>query len=52
MKAFHTLKQVIARNKKNLGMEKYMEKLIDETPIGKDLKWVGSDDKKAPIIKF
>lgn len=48
MKAFHTLKQVIARNKKNLGMEK----LIDETTIGKDLKWVGSDDKKAPVIKF
>ena len=48
MKAFHTSKQVIARNKKNLGMEK----LIDETPIGKDLKWVGSDDKKAPVIKF
>ena len=33
--------------RKNLGIEKYTEKVIHETPIEKGLKWMGSDDKKA-----
>ena len=38
--------------RKNLGIEKYIEKVINETPIGKGLKWTGTDDKKALEIKF
>ena len=40
------------KKKKDLGIAKYTEKVIDETPIGKGLKWMGTDDKKALVIKF
>ena len=50
-KVFHTLKQQITRIK-NLGIKKYTEKLIDEAPTEKSLKWMGSDDKKTLPIKF
>ena len=40
------------KKRKDLGIEKYTEKVIDETPIGKGLKWMGADDKKALVIKF
>ena len=38
-------------NKKTLGIEKYKEKLIDEALFEKDLKWMGSDDKKNTANK-
>ena len=50
MNAFQTKKQQIAR-KKNLGIEKYIEKVLNETNIGKGLKQTGADDKKALEIK-
>ena len=37
---------------KNLGIEKSTEKVINETPIGKSLKQMDTDDKKALVIKF
>ena len=40
------------QKKNNLGIEKYKEKLIDEAPTEKGLKWMGSDDKKTLLIKF
>ena len=36
---------------KNFGIEKYTEKVIDETPIGKGLKQMGTDDEKT-LVKF
>ena len=33
-------------------MKKYTEKLINEAPIEKGLKSMGSSDKKALLIKF
>ena len=39
------------REKKNLGFEKYIEKVLNETNIGKGLKQTGADDKKALEIK-
>ena len=55
----HTKKASVSHKKaadcekrKNLGIEKYTEKVIDETPIGKGLKRMGTDDKKALVIKF
>ena len=46
------IKAVDYENKKNLGMKKYTEKLIDEAPIEKGSKSMGSSDKKALLIKF
>ena len=40
------------KKRKDLGIAKYTEKVIDETPIGKGLKWMGTDGKKALVIKF
>ena len=40
------------QERENLGIEKYTEKVTDETPIGKGLQWMGTDDKKALVIKF
>ena len=53
LKVIHTKEQQIVRKKKirdcknwkNLGIEKYREKLIDETPIGIVLNHMGSNDK-------
>ena len=39
------------REKKHLGIEKYIEKVLNETNIGKGLKRTGADDKKALEIK-
>ena len=36
--------------RKNLEIEKYTEKVIDETPIGKGFKQMGTDGKKALVI--
>ena len=36
---------------KNFGIEKYTEKVIYETPIGKGLKQMGTDDEKT-LVKF
>ena len=38
--------------RKSIGIHKYTEKIIDETHIGKGLKRMGTDDKKALVIKF
>ena len=35
------------KKKKDLGIAKYTEKVIDETPIGKGLKWMGSGNKET-----
>ena len=40
------------KKRKNLGIENYTEKVIDETPIGKGLKRMGTDYKKALVIKL
>ena len=37
---------------KNLGIKKYTEKVIYENPIGKGLKQMSTEDKKALVIKF
>ena len=38
--------------RKYLAIEKYTEKVIDETLIGKGLKRMCTDDKKTLIIQF
>ena len=38
--------------RKNLGIEKYTEKVINNNPIGKLLKRMGTDDKKVLVKKF
>ena len=38
--------------RKHLAIEKYTEKIIDETPIGKGSKRMCTDDKKALVIQF
>ena len=38
------------KKRKNLGIGNYTEKVIDETPIGKGLKQMGTDYKKALVI--
>ena len=38
--------------RKYLAIEKYTEKVIDETSIGKGLKRMCTDDKKALVIQF
>ena len=40
------------KKRKNLGIEKHTEKVIDETPIGKGLKRMGTDGKKVLVIKL
>ena len=42
----------VSEKRKNLGIEKYTKKVINETPVGKGLKWIGTDDKKLLVIKF
>ena len=49
---FHTKKAADCKKRKNLGIEKYTEKVINETSIGKGLKRMGTDDKKTLVIKF
>ena len=34
------------------GSEKYTANAVEETPIGKGLKWMCTDDKKALFMKF
>ena len=40
------------KKKSNLGIEKYTEKVINETPNRKGLKQMGTDDKKALVTTF
>ena len=45
-------KAAYCKKRKNLGIEKHTEKVIDETPIGKGLKRMGTDGKKVLVIKL
>ena len=42
----------VFEERKNLGIEKYTKKVINETPVGKGFKWMGTDDEKSLVIKF
>ena len=46
-----TRKQLIYHRKK-LGAEKQTTKVVEETPIGKGLKRMCTDDKEALFVKF
>ena len=48
----HVIKAADCKKQKNVRIEKYMKKWIDETPFEKGLNRLGSHAKKSLVIKF
>ena len=48
----HVIKAADCKKQKNVRIEKYMKKWIDETPFEKGLNRLGSHAKKSLVIEF